>query len=36
MSEVTIPLSLLMAGLAAMLWHAVVEDRKHGGGPRRS
>jgi hypothetical protein len=30
MSEVTIPLTMLVAWLAAMLWHAVVEDRKNG------
>lgn len=30
MSEVTIPLSLLIGGLLAMLGYAVLEDRRNG------
>jgi len=30
MSEVTIPLSVLLGWLAAMLWHASAEDRRNG------
>jgi len=30
MSEVTIPLTMLLGWLVAMLWHACVEDRKNG------
>lgn len=31
MDEATIPLLLLLVGFAAMLWHAVREDRRGGG-----
>lgn len=35
MSEVVIPLTLLVGWLVAMLWYAVVEDRRSRRGPPR-
>lgn len=36
MSEAFIPLMLLVGWLAAMLWHAVAEDRRSRRDPPRS